>query len=1506
MISGLFPSGFSGKISYAANEGGEVQGWMSPVESTANPNGVDYYVDASLGSDSNNGTSPSTAWQSLEKVNNTQFQPGDRILFKAGELWIGQLHPKGSGTDGNPIVIDQYGAGSKPRFEGRGQVQATVLLYNQSYWELYNLEVSNLAGSNLNDANSLGDFRGIHITGDNGTQLKHFRLAGLNVHDVSGEVNWISGTIPPNPEPGINFKTGWDRSKRTGGIIFDTSVVDPANPGNQATTFDDVIIENSIVQNTSFGNIIFKQYAGSADNAVHVGWGERSSATDARFTPHTNVIIRNNYLSQYDTEYGCNSIYLTGVRGAVIEGNIVAGAGTSGIELYYTDDVVIQYNEVYDTRRKAGGADHNGIDPDKATTKALIQYNYIHDTGDGILLCQFSFGDTIVRYNVIQNTERYPVYLHSDQRATAEIYNNTIYNTKSKYMIYGYGSFVNATYNLYNNVFYSNRADAVFTTGGNISYMNNSYYGADFPIPVEDTKAITLNPKIANLGNGGKGSLETGPNLSSLIAYSPLSGSPIIGAGIAVAANGGIDILGRALYNGTPDIGAIEYYGDLASTTEAITGRVTDVYNNAVANVTIELIADGQSYEATTNRTGYFELLNIPVGVSYSLVASKTGYHSNAIEEVVVTAGNTLSNIVVELEPSTVFGGVSGTVRDGLGSPLADVEIILSDDEDRSYSVTSNSDGHYTIENVMTGQGYMLTATKSGYREASLEDIAVDPGNITQVADVFLTGSHPIYLIQQDFEQVPLSSVPSDWTVSHSGGRISVVNDPSKSENQVLEIVRSSNSGSTSFSKSFAANELTGIVTIEANIMRDDNTTGNTWSSVPYIYGVGNTSPSISFAFDKGKIKAYNAGATVEIMNYELGRWYNVQLVINLITQKFDLYIDGNQVFEQAAFRTPMSQIGKIEYYANSTNYIEAYVDDIRIIRGTPYEKDNTKLENLSIDKGTLYKLSDTFYTVELANYEKTIDLIAVAESQLAQSITVNGTVVNGYEAIQTIELEEGENNIQIVVTAEDGTEKSYTLIATVVEAVKDTSLNDIQLSVGELASAFNPKVLEYEVINIEQAATTISIMPIANTATSTIEINGIEVTSGQYSTAIPITNEMSIIIKVISQDGTAYREYMLTVKRPNTSQEDTASLTGPEEAYVGRELDVTVGLSNLNGSFTLLEVVVNYDPEKFGIATVEHEGKLSLADSAITTINSSLQVLGTAVKPAQGQVYIILASLGEPVTEAGELFTLHGHIVEEAAAGALHVSLSDFEVSFEAESTQIDVSDAQLSIEVKLADKATLIERITSAQGLYNSTTEGNSPGQYPSGARAAFYGAIQAALAVSDNEEATQAEVDAAISALQSALGAYQGAVIPSETTDTAALQSAILSAQAKLSRAVAGDRLGQYPQAAIDALSAAISTAQGVYNNGAASQGQVNDATVALNQAVQSFTATMITFVEGSGKITIKDLSLLVQYYGVTNQDAEWSEIEIADVVGAGRIDIVVLAAIAQMILDEWLVS
>ncbi len=47
-----------------------------------------YYVDASLGSNSNNGTPSETdAWQTMAPISTTSFGVGDQILFKRGEVW---------------------------------------------------------------------------------------------------------------------------------------------------------------------------------------------------------------------------------------------------------------------------------------------------------------------------------------------------------------------------------------------------------------------------------------------------------------------------------------------------------------------------------------------------------------------------------------------------------------------------------------------------------------------------------------------------------------------------------------------------------------------------------------------------------------------------------------------------------------------------------------------------------------------------------------------------------------------------------------------------------------------------------------------------------------------------------------------------------------------------------------------------------------------------------------------------------------------------------------------------------------------------------------------------------------------------------------------------------------------------------------------------------------------------------------------------------------------------
>ena len=47
----------------------------------------EYYVDSSNGSDNNSGHSAKSAWATLEKVNQTEFKPGDKLYFKSGGSW---------------------------------------------------------------------------------------------------------------------------------------------------------------------------------------------------------------------------------------------------------------------------------------------------------------------------------------------------------------------------------------------------------------------------------------------------------------------------------------------------------------------------------------------------------------------------------------------------------------------------------------------------------------------------------------------------------------------------------------------------------------------------------------------------------------------------------------------------------------------------------------------------------------------------------------------------------------------------------------------------------------------------------------------------------------------------------------------------------------------------------------------------------------------------------------------------------------------------------------------------------------------------------------------------------------------------------------------------------------------------------------------------------------------------------------------------------------------------
>lgn len=90
--------------------------------------GKTYYVDATLGIDTNNGTSQSSAWKTLSKLNTSSFVAGDQILFKRGGVWNGNLTIKSSGTQSAPITFSSYGTGNKPEIRNQGQYSRSIVV----------------------------------------------------------------------------------------------------------------------------------------------------------------------------------------------------------------------------------------------------------------------------------------------------------------------------------------------------------------------------------------------------------------------------------------------------------------------------------------------------------------------------------------------------------------------------------------------------------------------------------------------------------------------------------------------------------------------------------------------------------------------------------------------------------------------------------------------------------------------------------------------------------------------------------------------------------------------------------------------------------------------------------------------------------------------------------------------------------------------------------------------------------------------------------------------------------------------------------------------------------------------------------------------------------------------------------------------------------------------------------------------------------------------------------
>lgn len=166
---------------------------------------TDYYVSSS-GNDSANGLSSSTPWQSISKVNSVfpGLNPGDRILFKRGDLFYGTLKITRLGSLGSPITISAYGTGNNPVISGF----TTIVGWNSYGNGIYYKAVSCESKPNMVTVNGVNTPIGRWPNEGLLTINSHTTNTSISDAELSSSPNWSGAEIIIRKNQYI-----WDRNK---------------------------------------------------------------------------------------------------------------------------------------------------------------------------------------------------------------------------------------------------------------------------------------------------------------------------------------------------------------------------------------------------------------------------------------------------------------------------------------------------------------------------------------------------------------------------------------------------------------------------------------------------------------------------------------------------------------------------------------------------------------------------------------------------------------------------------------------------------------------------------------------------------------------------------------------------------------------------------------------------------------------------------------------------------------------------------------------------------------------------------------------------------------------------------------------------------------------------------------------------------------------------------------------------------------------------------------------
>jgi parallel beta-helix repeat protein len=262
--------------------------------------GTTYYVSAS-GSDSNSGTSPGSAWRTVQRVDRASLQPGDGVLFEGGSTFSDEaLMPGASGTSGSPIVFGSYGQGN-----------ATLP-------------------------------QGVWFRGHNGLAFEHLTIGPEGGVQGTGENITIEWCAIGNDSLAINAAAGSSNSNNKNWTIDDNTIEHTGNSG-MLLEGENFTVSGNTIANTGLDNSIPYGKHGiylKVSNATVTGNTITNFSEDGISVRYRNSTVADNYISggpigiawfQYDTISGTshwtgNTIVGTTAAGFYVSDSNIGGA----------------------------------------------------------------------------------------------------------------------------------------------------------------------------------------------------------------------------------------------------------------------------------------------------------------------------------------------------------------------------------------------------------------------------------------------------------------------------------------------------------------------------------------------------------------------------------------------------------------------------------------------------------------------------------------------------------------------------------------------------------------------------------------------------------------------------------------------------------------------------------------------------------------------------------------------------------------------------------------------------------------------------------------------------------------------------------------------------------------------------------------------------------------------------------------------------------------------------